>query len=236
MNRTLSAIAITLGLTGLTAHASAQDEALQEEGSVELSEAPAAATGAQGKLRVYGGLRLGFGGEVEFKPDGGGATSKDDLLLTLGGQGGVDYVIMDFFALGGELRLAGVNTESRDDADIGGDVIIDVAVKPRGRYALSGIPLEIYGTLPIGVSFIKTSGDLNKGGVEFSQGPGLNLGIGAGATYFFTDNLGINGEMAYLMYWYGATSEATFAGVKTKAEADISFGQLSLFANLVYAL
>lgn len=234
MNRTLSAIAITLGLTGLTAQASAQDEALQEEGTVELSDASvdggAVGTG-QGKLRLYGGLRLGFGGEIETEVEGGGK-GDDDLLATFGAQAGVDYVLMDYVALGGELRLAGVSSDGRDDADIGRDLFIDVVFKPRGRYALADMPLEVYGTLPLGVTFISVNSDIE----DVTAGPGFTLGIGGGATYFFTDKLGVNAEMAYLMYWFGSESELPAIAGGGKIEADNSFGQLTLFANLVYAL
>jgi hypothetical protein len=235
MNRTFGAIAITLGLTDLTAHASAQDEALQEEGIVELSDASVAGgdVGAsQGKLRLYGGLRLGFGGEIEVEPEGGGSVDID-LATTFGGQVGADYVLMDYVALGGELRLGSVTIDDEDNDDVGRDLYIDVVFKPRGRYVLSGIPLEVYGTLPLGVTFINLNSDVDE---NSSAGPGFTLGIGGGATYFFTDKLGVNAEMAYLMYWFGSETELPAALGGAKFEADNSFGQLSLFANVVYAL
>ncbi len=233
MNRTLSAIAITLGLTGLTVQASAQDDvALQEQGMVELSDAPAGSAGAQGNLRLYGGLRLGFGGETDVELKGVSGSFHDDLLTTFGGQVGADYVVMDYFAIGGELRLASVTTEGADDADADRTMFIDAVVKPRGRYALADVPLELYGTLPLGVTFINLGDDVDD---NTSAGPGFTLGVGAGATYFFTDNLGINAEMAYLMYWFGTETDLP-GPVARKTEADTSFGQFSLFANLVYAL
>lgn len=178
-------------------------------------------------LRLYGGLRLGFGGELEIDPERG-PSADDDLLSTIGGQAGVEYVLMDYVSLGGELRLAGINTDSRDDLDIGSDLFIDAVFKPKGRFALND-QLELYGTLPIGLTFISASDDL---GDDYSAGPGFNLGIGAGASYFFTDSLGINAEAAYLLYWYGAENE-TLAG---DIEADNSLGQFTLFANAVFAL
>ncbi len=210
MKRMPGLLAISLALLGLAGPAAAQN------------------------LRLYGGLRLGLGGEAEFDPDDG-LTVKDDLLTTLGGQVGCDAVLMEHLALGGELRLAGVNTDGRDDNDYGSDLVIDLVLKPRVRFAPTAT-FEIYGMLPFGLTLINTNDDLNSDLVDTSQGPGFNLGPGGGVTYFFADNVGINFEMAYIMYWYGWTQEATAFGRSVKQEADISWGQFTLFANLVLAL
>jgi hypothetical protein len=241
MSKTCSVLLSAALCASGTATAFAQDP---EEGVVELSadtnegvagEAEADAdvgspAGARGPLSVYGGLRLGFGGELSFEDDDTGFEGEDDMLATIGLQAGADYVIWDYIAVGGELRLAWVNTEGRDEADpsIGRDTYIDVVAKPRGRYAFDNIPLEVYGTLPLGITFIATNGDLE----DVSQGPGFNLGVGAGATYFFTDKMGVQGEMAYLMYWYGSEVEV----LGTTAEGSNYHGQFNLIANFVYAL
>jgi hypothetical protein len=242
MSKTCSVLLSAALCASGTATAFAQD---QEEGVVELSadtnegvaaEAEAdvgSPAGPRGPLSLYGGLRLGFGGEVSIENDDTGAEGEDDLLATIGLQLGADYVVWDYVAVGGELRLGWVNTDGRDDGDIGRDTFIDIAVKPRGRYAFDNLPLEVYGTLPLGITFIATNGDVeDKGGVELSQGPGFNLGIGAGATYFFTDHMGVNGEMAYLMYWWGSEAEVLGATAENSNYA----GQFNLFANFVYAL
>ncbi len=210
MKRMQSFLVISLGLLGLASTATAQD------------------------LRLYGGLRFGVAGEAEFEADNG-ASADEDLLTTFGGQVGLDYLLMEHLALGGELRLAGVNTEPRDDLDVGRDLIIDIVLKPRVRFALSEA-FEIYGTLPFGLTLISTNDDLSSSVVDTSQGPGFNLGVGGGVTYLFTDRVGINFEMAYLMYWYGQTTEATVLGRTGKREIDVSWGQFTLFANLVFAL
>lgn len=220
------------GLVCVSVSASAQDEAVQETGEVELSSADmdGAAAGSAGPLRFYGGFRIGFGGEVENDPDGG-TSSDDDLLATPGLQLGADYVLMDYFAAGAELRFGWTNSDFRDDNDVGRDLFVDIDVKPRGRYQLSNIPLEVYATLPLGLTLIATNDDTEDltGGNELSQGPGFNLGIGGGATYFFSDHLGVNAEMAYLLYWWGAE-------VDNGGESDLSAGQFTLFFNAVYAL
>ena len=240
MSKTPSTLfAFALCMSG-TVTAMAQDDATQEEGVVELSSETSAEVGADGSsvnargpLSFYAGFRLGVGGDITVDPDGGDEFD-DDLLATPGLQFGADYVIWDYVAVAGELRLSWFNSDARDDADIGRDTFIDLVVKPRGRYSFSNIPLEVYGMLPMGVTFIATNGDYEDAvDADYSQGPGFNLGIGGGATYFFTDHLGVNAEMQYLMYWFG--SEAEIGG--TKAEASNFLGQFSLFAiNAVYAL
>lgn len=242
MRKTMNTLFAFALCTSGSATAFAQDEADQEEGVVELNAnadaqvgEPAGPTSAspRGPLSVYGGLRLGFGGNINFKDDDTDAEADDDMLATIGLQGGADYVLMDYFAVGGELRLAWLNSETRDDGDIGRDLFIDIAVKPRGRYAFGNIPLEVYGALPLGITFIATNGDYeDKINADISQGPGFNLGFLAGATYFFTEHMGVNGEMGGLMYWFG--SEAEVGGVKSSLSNRI--GQFNLFANFVYAL
>ncbi len=103
MRRTLSAIAISLGLTGLASHARGQ-ESVQEEEPLDLT-APDA--NGRGRLRVYGGVRVGVGGEEEAEIEAGGSL-ETDMTLTLGAQLGADYVIAQYFALGSELRLASI--------------------------------------------------------------------------------------------------------------------------------
>lgn len=241
MNRTAGALAVIIGLSGITAQTRAEDSEVGDElSAAEIAEGSAASK--PGKFRLYGGARLGFGGEVETDPEGG-MKSDDDLLTTFGGQIGADYVVMDYVALGAELRVAGLNSDGRDDADIGRDLFVDVLIKPRVRYPVLDT-FEVYGTLPLGVTFISVNGDLEDkleagvGGasVDVSAGPGFTLGVGAGATYFMTQHVGINAEMAYLLYWYSTEAKVSFAGGSMKSESDISLGQFSLLANLVFAL
>jgi hypothetical protein len=242
MSKTQSTLIAFAICAGVAAPAFAQE---QEEGVVELSgdtsaqtttstESSAAPGAARGPLSVYAGFRLGVGGKWKLKPDGGGADTTDDLKATPGLQFGADYVIWDYIAVGGELRLGWFNTDTRDDADIGRDTFVDIVVKPRGRYAFSNIPLEVYGMMPLGITFIHTNGDLeDKTNADYSQGPAFNLGIGGGASYFFTDHWGVNAEMAYYMYWFGSDIEA--AGVKASASNFV--GQFQLFSvNAVYTL
>lgn len=197
-------------------------EASQETGAVSLSadanasaettSAPAQApvqhaeprSSAIGKWRILAGLHFGFGGELSTDVDTGFGlvTGNDpDLEPTIGLQAGVDYLLMDYFALGGELRLSwwkpdrNITPGSQSDPDR--SMYVDIDVKPRGRYQFSNIPLELYGTLPFGLSFAAISDDMPMDG-----GPGFNLGFGGGATYFLTPRIGVNTELLGVWHWF----------------------------------
>jgi hypothetical protein len=214
-----AALALLVAST-LPGTALAQD-ATQETGAVSLSgdanasaqttSAPpqaevqqAAPRAAVGKWRILAGLHFGFGGELSTDVDTGFGlvTGNDpDLEPTIGLQAGVDYLLMEYFAIGGELRLSwwkperNITPGSQSDPDR--SMYVDINVKPRGRYTFSNIPLELYGTLPFGLSFAAISDD-----VPMDGGPGFNLGFGGGLTYFFTPRVGINTEILGVWHWF----------------------------------
>jgi hypothetical protein len=219
----------------LSAPALAQDDAAQETGAVAVSAdtdgvgsssvGSSSGRGAVGPLRINVGLHLGLGGDLKLEADEGGGESEDDLLVTPGLQAGADYVVMDYFSIGGELRLSWFNTDGGDDADIGRSMFFDLDVKPKGRYAFSKIPLEVYGTLPLGLSVAAMNDDTGLDG-----GAGFNLGFGPGATYFFTDRIGINTEMLGVFHWWGVEAENGLG------EASARTGQFYWFFNGVFAI
>jgi hypothetical protein len=212
--------------------ASAQDMAAQETGAVETSttsvrtEAPSSGSLSPGKLRILGGLHFGGGGDLRIDPDGGGGTAEVSLAPVVGLQAGVDYVMMDYFALGGELRATFWNTSDYSDGDIGRSTFIDIDVKPRGRYVFD-FPLEVYGMMPMGLTIAALNDDWNADG-----GAGFNLGFGGGANYFFTDKIGINSEMAAIWHWFSAE----YPGFGGTVDAGLRTAQFYLFLNFVYAL
>jgi hypothetical protein len=212
--------------------ASAQDLAAQETGAVETStstvhtDAPGGGSISPGKLRILGGLHFGGGGDLRVDPDGGGS-SEASLAPQVGLQAGVDYVMMDYFALGGELRATFWNTNVGADNDVGRSTFIDINVKPRGRYAFE-FPLEVYGMLPMGLSIAALNDDQ-----PFDGGAGFNLGFGGGANYFFTDKIGVNSELAAVWHWFGAEVDLPFGGT---VDAAMRTAQFYMFLNFVYAL
>jgi len=192
-----------------------------ESGDVAVSTRP---TEIPGPLTVYAGARLGFGGDADYDPGG-----SDELITTFGLQAGADYVIMDYFALGGEIRMGAFNTDNNDDLDNGRSLLFDFVVRPRGRYVFAGMPLEVFGTLPVGLSVPSINDDWNADGKA-----GFTLGFGAGANYFFSERLGVGGELLYLKHWIGWESRVA-SGTVNIIEEDVSLGQINFVGNMIYA-
>lgn len=234
--RTLSALVVVV-TCALSRPVLAEDAPPQETGAVTLTanaSGPRASSsrstqGAAGKLRILGGMHFGGGGEWNINTDGPGDISPS-LKALVGLQGGVDYVLMRYFALGGELRLTWWKPESIVLAgnDIGRSLFVDIDVKPRGRYEFSSIPLEVYGTLPMGLSFAALNDDTNMNG-----GAGFNLGFGGGATYFFTSRIGINAEMLGVWHWFDGEVDGRGVG---NVDTDNRTAQFYFFLNAVFAI
>jgi hypothetical protein len=142
----------------------------------------------------------------------------------VGFQLGVDYVLHKYFAIGGEYRLTSTSLDVPGNPDR--PLFIDFDVKPRGRYEFDNIPLELYGTLPVGLSVVAPHNHAD-------TKANANLGLGAGATYFFTSNMGVNTEIMGIFHWYHDTVDLGFGSTGTIKER---FGQFYWFANFVYAL
>lgn len=174
-----------------------------------------------GALRVYAGFRLGVGGGVKpTEPD-------QDLIQTAkatpGLQIGVDYVVMDYFAIGGETRLAWAGLKA------GGDrfMLWDIVAKPRARMLLSSQPLELYAAMPIGISVSNQDDDLEP---EVTGKAHATLGLAGGAYYFFTQHMGVNAELGWQWNWLRAEVEGADDTFKSR------LGQLTLLnVNFVYA-
>lgn len=212
----------------LSGTALAQDAA-QETGEVSVSadtSGVGSRSGAVGPLRFNAGFHLGLGGGARVKFEGGGASEETtgDLAVTPGLQAGADYVVMDYFSIGGELRLAWVKG---DDFDGDRSTVFDLVAKPKGRFAFSNIPLEVYGTMPLGLSVIGGNDDAGT-----DSDAGFTLGFGPGATYFFTDNIGINTEMLGVFRWFSESRDV----LGQEFDAKTRLGQFTWFFNAVYAL
>jgi len=216
----------------LSGTALAQDAA-QERGELSVSADTSGVghrhSGVVGPLRINAGLHLGLGGGARGEVEGLPGSSTADLAVTPGLQAGIDYVIMDYFSLGGETRLAWFNTKAGQDADISRTMLWDLDLKPKGRYAFSNIPLELYGTLPMGLSVIGGNDD-----VDTDATAGFNLGFGPGATYFITDRIGVNTEMLGIFRWFSETIDSPFGGGSTDVKTRL--GQFTWFFNAVFAI
>jgi tetratricopeptide (TPR) repeat protein len=160
-------------------------------------------------VRLYGGLRLAVGGTRDWA----NSSEESDLKNAVGVQLGTTYVFpaLPYLALGGEVRFGAIKVKGVDDRK----KIWDFALKPRVRYDLKTLPLEIYAALPVGLSVL-------------GDDVGANLGILGGVGHFFTDQVGVSAEMGWQMHWISAD--------KDKGELKQRYGQWTLFAvNMVVA-
>lgn len=224
-----SSIAVWLGAAlaaAMSSGAAAQGNP-QEEGAVEYTASPRASrysgrthhssSGPGGPLRVYGGIRLDVAGNFVYMD----APVDRHADPTIAFQGGVDYLLHEYFALGGEMRFNFV----KEDGDNERQFLWDLVVKPRGRYQFTNIPLELYGALPVGLSVAAGLHNLD-------GGASATLGLLGGATYFFTEHLGINGETGAMFHWIH-NSESQFART---VDLHRRLAQFSLFSvNCMYA-
>jgi hypothetical protein len=234
MLRTIKATLLTAGLlAAVSTTVAAQD---QEAGDinvnlpprkVEVREDPIpsrSSVGEPGPLRVYGGVSVALGGSRNYDFDSEFAETLEELLnrnsdldATLGFQGGADYVVMDYFSIGGEMRFLWTKVDGVADRDF----LWDLVVKPRGRYAFKKIPLEVYGALPLGLTVAGISG-------EPEGKAGFNIGLVGGANWFFTKKMGINAEVGWLFHRYGVDLQ--------RGSYDITMNQfLLLCPNFIYA-
>jgi hypothetical protein len=173
--------------------------------------------GAVGPLRFYGGFSLAVGGELQLSN-----YVSANLDPTVGLQFGADYVLHDYFSIGGETRFLWF----KGDRDGDRDFLWDLDVKPRGRYAFHNIPLEVYGALPIG---------LTVAGIKdpYNGGPGFNVGLLGGANWFFNQHLGVNAEIGWQFHKFKVEADAGPFSASTHSKMN-QF--VLLCPNFVYAL
>lgn len=166
--------------------------------------------------RLYGGLWLGFGGDADWDAPGANVGS---LETTVGGQVGLEQVLARYFSLGAEVRFGSVKWKAADRSKL-----IDIDVKPRLRFPLRGTPLELYATVPVGLTIPRLA-DVDDGNLDGKVG--WNWGVGAGLHVLLTDHFGLNVEPIWMQHHFkvdGLGSEDVF---KVK--------QFSLLANAVLA-
>lgn len=188
------------------------------------------------RLRLYAGPGFGFGGESELDVSLGGGLGLDgeaDLITTFGAQAGAEYLVHRYFAIGGEFRFGAINTEAGDDDDVDRSKLYDLVVKPRVRYPFARLPLELYLTVPIGLTIPRLSDDLTgQPLVDLDEKVGWNLGIGGGITYLLSSRVGINVEPIWLMHWFTVEASTRL----TSSDMDFAVRQFRLLVNLVVAL
>lgn len=168
--------------------------------------------------RIYGGLWLGFGGDIEVEHYG----LVGNLGNTIGGQGGVDVVVARYLSLGGEVRVGGFHIGGFDARNR----LIDLDFKPRLRLPLDNTPLELYLTVPVGLTIPRLS-DIN-GGRQVNNNIGWNVGVGGGMNAFVTRNFAFNVEPIWLVHHFGIDGTDGNGTVKVK--------QFAILLNAVLAI
>lgn len=200
--------------------------------SADLGDRDGYHDGYRDDVRLYGGLWLGFGGSLETETSGPlgliRLDTDDDLVTTLGGQVGVDVPILRYLSLGAEARIGSFNGDTLDDNGVDRSKLIDLDFKPRLTFPLRRSPLELYFTVPVGLTIPLLADDYGDGNDGIDGELGWNLGIGAGINFWITRSFALNLEPNYLMHWFDLDLPAGSGSVKLQ--------QFTLFANAVFAL
>jgi hypothetical protein len=165
--------------------------------------------------RIYGGLWLGFGGDIEYE-----GRDVGDLGKTIGGQAGVDVRVGRWLSLGGEARVGGFDVGQFDDRNR----LIDLDFKPR-LYIPLHAPVEIYLAVPIGLTIPRLS-DVDGRGQD--ENIGWNVGVGPGLNVFLTHGFGLNVEPMWMFHHFGVDG--------TDGNDKITVKQFAVLLNAVFAI
>jgi opacity protein-like surface antigen len=206
--------------------------------------APAAAQEPADKLRIYGGAAIGVGGQISTENDDDDLpeVEDEDMIATYGIGAGIEIPLASLFTLGGEMDLSWWNTEARSDPPAGGQEFdrhfqLDVLARPKLRFKVSS--LELYGVVPVGITYFSPSSD-TKGSfegfeVEAEGGFGVAVGFGAGATYFVHEHVGLGAELGYLYRRFGGSVKVSDGFDSETFDQTLSFGQVQLRAGATIA-
>jgi hypothetical protein len=160
-------------------------------------------------LDVGGMVDFGFGGEVdwEYTVDRWHFDDDDFLDPMLGFGLFARYQLHENFDLGGELHVLWWRTDEMEDVDIDRCTLIDIAVRPMGKYGFANVPLELYLALPIGLTISVPSDEasdafqrIDSGDID--AGTGINLALLAGLNYHPMPEFGLFVELGWTMHWY----------------------------------
>jgi hypothetical protein len=166
--------------------------------------------------RLYGGVWLGFGGNIDV--DGVGHVG--DLGKTIGGQVGVDVKLARIFSLGAEVRIGGFDVDGFDDRNR----LIDLDFKPR-LYLPLNAPVEIYAAVPIGLTIPRLS-DVDGRGPDANVG--WNVGVGPGINVWFNNRFAVNAEPIWMFHHFGIDG--------TDGNGHVTVKQFAVLINAVLAL
>ena len=194
-------------------------------------------------------LQLGLGGSVDYtvSGNGGSVTRNSDLGVSFGVAGEYVYPLHRYFALGGQLGFLTWQSSAGSDSEGGRNFLFDLAVVPKGKYAMLDDTLELYLGLPIGVGLdvlnevnarntlvLPAIGGAAGSEVEGGAALGFVIGLLAGARYQLTDSVGLLAELGYMYRTFGhSVTSSVGAGsglvsLSRDTDVSVSFGQFAL--------
>lgn len=187
--------------------------------------------------KLFIGASTGLGGEFEGDFDTDVPFGildfdiDDDMETSWGGFLHYESPVHRHFAIGGRLGFLGFNTEGRADEDWSRNWAINADIAPKLRFPISGVPIELYATTPVGLSVLFASSDWEDEDVEFDPGVSWNLSILGGASFLITDEIGVFAEGGWMLQnvnWNGETSDGA-----VNIDLEGEFSQVALNFGLV---
>ena len=189
--------------------------------------------------RFGASLLLGGGGDVEYHgevvaPIVGviGGRADDDLDGSYGLGLSYDVPFHDYFTVGASLELLSWNTDGRGDNGVDRFTLANLGgfIKVRIPLRSGSTTIEPYARLPLGLSLnFPSNDDVDD---RLNTGFGFNSGLWLGATFFVSDNIGLNAELGYR--YFRVSHEVDLNG--SNPDFDMTVGQGGLNLGVVFTL
>ncbi len=201
---------------------------------------PASASAATGDTLLLGGAS-GFGGSFDghwtssVKLGSAGLNFGDSVHKSMDPSWGAmvhyDTGVQKYLALGGRLTFGGfINTQAAND-DWSRNLLLNLDLAPRLRFAIPGKPVEIYGVVPFGLSLLFPSSDWHdQNNLDLDTGVTWNVAIMGGADFDLSDNLGVFVEAGWTYQNVAWSGKTTNGG--SDVSLDGSYGQFGLNVGL----
>ena len=202
-------------------------------------------------LQLHIAGAFGFGAKTEDKvkvSDGtnkASAKSKSDNLASLGFMLGADYAVLRYLVVGGRFQFMSWNVEGLDDFDIGRSFALDIDAVVKGRYPFANDRAEVYLAIPIGISILIPSGDLEDKqmlapwGVnvklDYSTTVNWNMAVLVGIQYLFIPNFGVYLEMGAIIRGITLHGEKSANNQKFERDDEGTQSQFGLNIGMTYA-
>jgi hypothetical protein len=182
------------------------------------------------RIGIKGVVGLGGEADFDFETD---QDSKLDMEATIGLAGQLELPLHEYFVIGGLIGAQWWDVDN-SDPNFGRSTMmdIDVLLKLRAPVRARRSFGEIYAAVPVGFSFNFLHSSYERDLTNVDSGFGWNYGIVGGVQWFFSDDVGILGEVGYVVHRVQHRVKAgQFAG-----DLDIDFGQVQLAIGAMFIL